>query len=260
MRAMSPRLPGNAELRIPAILLSCLLFVCGYAGKGVGEVLSATGKGDTLEAETSRTEANEPEELWPVTPIRTSWDDLLEGIESPEAWAEKRKVIKRQFHDLILNDAAPEPPADLDVKVEKEIDGDGFRILYISYQVESDERAHAYLGIPDAPPPEGGFPGVVCLHGTTDWGARRTLGLRPNPGDPRAAKPSRTRGKDYARYLVRNGYVTISPEHFCCATRTPPEGSFDRRRSTANIRSGRQWASTFTTARLPALSWPRGRR
>ena len=179
----------------------------------------------------SRPKAEETEELWPVSPIPTSWDDLLEGIESPEAWAEKRKVIQRQFHDLMLNDAAPDVPADLDVKIEKEMDGGGFRILYISYQVESDERAHAYLGIPDGPVPEGGFPGVVCLHGTTDWGARRTLGLSPEPGDPQAAKApqagARARGKDYARYLVQHGYVTISPEHFCCATREPAEGPFD---------------------------------
>jgi dienelactone hydrolase len=34
-------------------------------------------------------------------------------------------------------------------------------------------------------------------------------------------------GLDYARVLTRNGYVTISPEHFCCATRLPKEGPYD---------------------------------
>jgi hypothetical protein len=34
-------------------------------------------------------------------------------------------------------------------------------------------------------------------------------------------------GKDYARQLVRRGYVTISPEHFCAATRMPPEGPYE---------------------------------
>ena len=175
----------------------------------------------------SRSKAGETEDLWPVSPIPTSWDDLLEDIESPEAWAEKRKVIKQQFHDLMLNDAAPEPPSDPDVKVEKEIDRDGFRILYISYKVESDERAHAYLAIPDGTPPEGGYPGVVCLHGTTTWGARRTLGLPPEPGDPQADKAKRVRGMGYGEALVRRGYVTISPEHFCCAKRMPAEGPFE---------------------------------
>ena len=169
----------------------------------------------------SRHETGKPVDSWPVTPLRTSWDDLLEGIDSPEAWAKKRKAIEQRFHDLMLNDAAPEPPCDFDAKVEREWDGGGFRIQYISYQVEEDERAHAYVAIPDGPVPEGGFPAVVCLHGTTNWGARRTLGLPPPPDDPHIGKSAPLNGKDYARQFVRRGYVTISPEHFCCAQRLP---------------------------------------
>jgi dienelactone hydrolase len=151
---------------------------------------------------------------------------LLEGVDSPETWEKKRRSIERRFLELIRDEAAPDPPEELSVEVESEWDAGDFRIRYISYQVESDERAHAYLAVPNAPAPEDGFPGVVCLHGTTNWGARRTLGLPPEPGDPHAGRAS-VAGKDYARQLAARGYVTLSPEHFCAAARVPPEGPYE---------------------------------
>ena len=168
----------------------------------------------------------DPHPSWTPAHIQTSWDDLLEGIDSPEAWAEKRVAVKARFLELIRQSAAPEPPGDPALEVEREWDGGGFRIQYISYQVEADERAHAYVGIPEGSTPESGFPGVVCVHGTTNWGARRTLGLGPDPDDPQADKGG-VEGKDYARQLVRRGHVTISPEHFCSATRAPEEGPYE---------------------------------
>lgn len=163
---------------------------------------------------------------WHPSAIQTSWDDLLAGVDSAAAWEQKRGAVRARFLELIRDSAAPEPPADPRVQVERAWDGGGFRIEYISYQVEEDERAHAYVGIPPDPVPPGGFPGVVCLHGTTNWGARRTLGLPPEPGDPHADKGG-VEGKDYARQLVRRGYVTISPEHFCSAARLPAEGPYE---------------------------------
>jgi dienelactone hydrolase len=163
---------------------------------------------------------------WTPTPIRTSWDDLLDGVDSPESWKEKRKIIRQRYLALLRYEAAPDPPKDLQIKVEREWHTGEFTIQYVSYQVEADERAHAYIGIPDGVVPEEGFPGVVCLHGTTNWGARQTLGMLPEPGDPHENKPE-VAGKDFARQLVRRGYVTISPEHFCCATRLPEEGPYD---------------------------------
>lgn len=168
---------------------------------------------------------NHPHPAWTPTPLKTSWDDLLDGIDSLEAWMEKRQSVRARFLALIRDEAAPDPPDDLQIEVEREWDGDGFHIQDISYAVEADERAHAYVGVPDGPVPEGGHPGVVCVHGTTNWGARRTLGLPPEPGDPHETKVSR--GLDYARQLVRRGYVTISPEHFCSARRMPSEGPYE---------------------------------
>lgn len=177
--------------------------------------------------------------IWTPTPIHTSWDDLLEGIDSPEAWLKKRQSIKSRFLTLIRDQAAPESPRDLEIKVERDWHDGDFRIQYISYQVEADERAHAYVAVPNTPLPKGGFPGIVCLHGTTNWGARRTLGLPPEPGDPHADKGS-VEGKDYARQLVRRDYVTISPEHFCAATRMPQEGPYE---TTAFYRKHPDWSA-----------------
>ena len=159
------------------------------------------------------------------TPIQTSWDDLLNGIDSPEKWHEKRKEMEARFRALLRDEAAPAPPEDPRVKVEKEWAADGFTVKIITYDVEADERARAYLALPDGPVPPGGFPGVICLQGTTNWGAQRTLGIPPSPDDPHAHKSMA--GLDDARNLVRNGYATLSPEHFCCASRLPEEGPFE---------------------------------
>lgn len=167
-----------------------------------------------------------PHPSWVPTPIVTQWDDLLEGINSREAWMEKQKAIRQRFLDLIRDEAAPEPPADLDIRLEERIEEDGYSIEYISYQVEQDERAYAYIAVPGGPRPDDGFPGVVCLHGTTNSGARQSLALPLPPGDPHAHKYT-IANKDFARQLVRRGYVTISPEHFCAGARLPAEGPFD---------------------------------
>lgn len=162
---------------------------------------------------------------WTPTPITTSWDDLLDWVESDD-WVAKSEQTRDRFLDLIRDEAAPTAPTDPQLEIEREWDTGEFRIQYVSYQVEEDERAHAYIGIPGGGEPEDGYPGVVCLHGTTNWGARRTLGMLPKPGDPDEGRGG-VEGKDFARQLVRQGYVTISPEHFCSASRIPEEGRYE---------------------------------
>lgn len=162
---------------------------------------------------------------FPVKPLQTYWDDLLAGVASPADWDSQRPEMAARFHALLRADAAPEIPVDLDIRIEEEWDTGEFTVRYISYQVEEDERAAAYIAIPASPPPASGWPGVICLQGTTNWGAQRTLGLAPHPDDPHAGKSMA--GLTDARTLVRHGYVTISPEHFCCASRLPAAGPFD---------------------------------
>jgi len=49
---------------------------------------------------------------WPPTAIESSWDDLLEGIDSADAWRAKREAVKARFLALIRDEAAPKPPSD----------------------------------------------------------------------------------------------------------------------------------------------------
>ena len=167
----------------------------------------------------------EPHPNWQPRPFITAWDDLMDGVKTRADWEQKRKQIKKRFLELLRDEAAPPVPKDLDVKVHKEWDAGGFTLRRISYNVESNERAHAFVAIPHTPRPAKGFPGVLCIHGTINYGARMTVGLGPESGDPHADKIRM--GLDYGRVLARNGYVTISPEHFCCATRLPKEGPYD---------------------------------
>ncbi len=163
----------------------------------------------------------------PVTPITSSWDDLLDGIDSLDAWSHKQAQLKLDFLSLIRAEAAAAIPNDFELRIEESWDEESYRVDYISYAVEDDERAHAYLATPHGPVPDAGFPAVVCLHGTTNWGARQTLGLAPAADDPHADRGPSSEGKDFARSLVKHGYVTISPEHFCAAKRMPSEGPFE---------------------------------
>jgi hypothetical protein len=59
-------------------------------------------------------------------PIVTSWDDLLEGVNSPEQWWEKRKEVKKRFLALLRDNAAPDPPQDMQLQVGKQWDSEDF--------------------------------------------------------------------------------------------------------------------------------------
>jgi len=148
--------------------------------------------------------------------IKSSWDDLLEGVQTAEDWAARRAVLRRRYLELIRDQYKPDKPP-LDLQVHETVDIDGvYRRLSISYQVESDERAHAYLGIPLHL--EGKAPAVAALHGTTADGMRQTAGLS---GDPTKA---------FLDQLCRRGYVAVAPEHFVSGERIPPEGPYDTTR------------------------------
>jgi len=145
--------------------------------------------------------------------IRSSWDDLLEGIDTRAQWLEHKKVLKQRYLDLLRDEHKPEkPPLDLQIHETIEVDGKYVRKL-ISYNVEADERAHAYLGIPLGVSKP--LPAIVALHGTFAQGMKRAAGLVDNPD------------KAYLDHLARRGYVVIAPEHFVSGKRIPPEGSYE---------------------------------
>ena len=148
--------------------------------------------------------------------IRSSWDDLLEGVRTREDWAKHRVILQRRYLELIRDQHKPKKPA-LDLKVHETVVVEGrYQRLYISYQVESDERAHAYLGIPLEL--KGKAPAIVALHGTTAEGTKQTVGLGGNPD------------KAFLDHLCRRGYVVIAPEHFVSGERIPPKGAYDTTR------------------------------
>lgn len=153
--------------------------------------------------------------------IRSSWDDLLAGVKTPEDWERHRVELRRRFLELIRDDFKPVRPP-LDVRVHETVDVEGrYRRLLVSYQVERDERAHAYLGIPHGL--RGKAPAVVALHGTTKLSIRQTAAVE---GDPKKHDTD----KAFLDHLCRRGYVVIAPEHFVAGHRTPPEGAYDTTR------------------------------
>ena len=152
-------------------------------------------------------------ELFEVPPVRSSWDDLTEGIETKEDWRQRRAVLKQRYLELLRDQHKPEkPPLELRIHEDVVVD-DVYRRQLISYAVEADERAHAYLGIPvDL---DGPAPAVVALHGTYQHGKQRVAGLIDNPD------------KAYLDHLCRRGYVVIAPEHFVSGHRIPEKGPYE---------------------------------
>jgi len=145
--------------------------------------------------------------------IQSSWDDLLEGVKTPEDWKKHREVLKRRYLELLRDDRKPaKPPLELQRHGSVVVDGAYTRWL-VSYNVEADERAHAFLGVPLKL--EGKAPGIVALHGTYPKGKERPAGLVDNPD------------KAYLDHLCRRGYVVIAPDHFVAGHRIPPEGPYE---------------------------------
>lgn len=168
------------------------------------------------EQQTEKPDEKETEKrsaLFEVPEVHSSWDDLTEGIETKADWHQRRAELKKKYLALLRDQHKPSKPA-LDLKVHEEVVVDGlYRRQLISYAVEADERAHAYLGIPLELTDKA--PAVVALHGTYEFGKKRVAGLIDNPD------------KAYLDHLCRRGYVVIAPEHFVSGHRVPAEGSYE---------------------------------
>ncbi len=166
--------------------------------------------------------------LFEVPRIESSWTDLTDGIDSAEAWGERREVLKRRFLELIRDDAKPER-VPLELRYEESVPVDGLYVRHrITYAVERDERATAYLGVPIAASEARSTPAIVALHGTHPRGIEQAAGLDEDPS------------KAYLDHLCRRGYVVIAPEHFVSGGRTPPLGAYD---TTAFHQRHPEWTS-----------------
>ena len=148
-----------------------------------------------------------------VPAIESSWDDLTDGIQTADDWRQRRRELQLRYLELLQDQHKPRKPS-LDLHVHEEVVVQGrYRRQLISYAVEEDERAYAYLGIPlDL---SQAAPGIVALHGTFAEGKQRVAGLVDNPD------------KAYLDHLCRRGYVVIAPEHFVSGHRTPTAGSYE---------------------------------
>jgi len=172
--------------------------------------------GMVIHAPTASTEETPVRKCSDPPVIRSSWDDLLEGINTREDWQEHHKVLKRRYLDLIRDDQKPRKPSLGLEQHESVVVDKAYTRRLISYNVEDDERAHAYLGIPlDL---SGKAPGIVALCGTFAGSKARPAGLVDNPD------------KAYLDHLCRRGYVVIAPDHFVAGDRIPPEGAYDTAR------------------------------
>lgn len=149
-------------------------------------------------------------------PIPSSWDDLLAGVVTPADWQARKAVLRQRYLGLIRDDRKPAKPP-LDLRVHECVDVDGiYERRLISYAVEADERAHAFLAVPHGL--KNPAPAVVSLHGTYAHGKEREAGLEENPE------------KAFLDQLARRGYVVIAPDHFVAGERIPPEGAYDTTR------------------------------
>ncbi|MCP4639917.1 MAG: hypothetical protein GY851_05780 [bacterium] len=154
-----------------------------------------------------------PRKVGEAPVIRSSWDDLLAGVESAEDWQNHRETLRQRYLDLIRDQHKPTKPA-LGVEVHESVEVDGAYTRHlISYNVEADERAHAYLAVPHGL--DGPTPAVVALHGTYEHGKERAAGLIENAD------------KAYLDHLARRGFVVIAPDHFVAGHRVPPEGRYE---------------------------------
>jgi hypothetical protein len=150
---------------------------------------------------------------YPHEAPRSSWDDLLSGVATADEWAARRSELRTKFLELIRDQHKPVKPA-LDLQVHKStIVDQAYERRLISYRVEANERARAYLGIPLKWSRK--VPGVVALHGTFAHGIEQAAGLVDDPD------------KAYLDHLCRRGYAVIAPEHFVAGDRIPAAGAYD---------------------------------
>ena len=175
--------------------------------------LITTSRSEAMKTPRQTSQDGKHSALFQVPQIKSSWDDLTDGIHTQADWHQRRAELKTRYLELLRDKHKPQKPA-LDIKIHEEVVVDGlYRRQLISYFVESDERAHAYLGIPLKV--EGKAPAIVALHGTYKYGKKRAAGLVDDPD------------KAYLDHLCRRGYVVIAPEHFVSGSRIPPKGPYD---------------------------------
>jgi len=146
--------------------------------------------------------------------------------ENPQEWA----VWREGFLSKLIEAMGPFPsPVGLDIEVIWEREEEGFNLRKIAYRAEADSFVPAYLLLPHAPKPAGGFPGLLCCHGHGS-GKDNVVGITTDPeGKPCAIREEQLRfhNYDYARQFARRGYVCLAPDWHGFGERAS-EGYWDR--------------------------------
>lgn len=104
-------------------------------------------------------------------------------------------------------------PSDMQVLSRKELD-DHFR-WHISYKVEKDDTAYAYVLFPKPiPTREKPAPLVLAMHATTGWGKSLTAGVLEDlpPSRIKARGMAWHKQRMYGLHLVRMGFIAFVPD------------------------------------------------
>ncbi|MBN2024692.1 MAG: prolyl oligopeptidase family serine peptidase [Pirellulales bacterium] len=142
----------------------------------------------------------------PLLTYRSS-DGQLCSVRTKDDWAIRRRRILAGMEAVMgpLPDRSAFPP--LDVKITKQVEGDGYLRLSITYRADEDDRVPAYLYVPKDRPAGRRVAAVLALHPTSPLGKRVVDGEGPRPN------------RAYARELAQRGYVVLAPDY-------PPFGQY----------------------------------
>ena len=141
------------------------------------------------------------EHLFQVPVIASSWDDLLEGVESAGQWADRREELRAKYLRLLRDEHAPSERPPLDLRLEEEVVVDG---IY-----KRQVRSHTEF-LPSAVTSPYKYKTSLCdqlvSYPRRGWRARARVprpAARPVPGAPRRAlcAPQRAGGGGAARDL-----------------------------------------------------------
>lgn len=121
-------------------------------------------------------------------------------ITTKDEWETARTAIHAAWLERL--GTAPEKPDDLDFKIEKTEEQDGYTRRLVTFGSEGGDRIRAWLLTPAALKAGEKRPAVVVFHSTNRERIDEPAGLGKTPE------------RGYALHLVRRGYVTLSPECF----------------------------------------------
>lgn len=119
-------------------------------------------------------------------------------VTTPAEWQAARQALLERWSARLGK--APARPAQLDVRVEKTEQGDGYQRQLLSLATEGDDRLRAYLLTPEGLKDGERRPAVIVFHPTTRDTLREPVGLAP-----------KTWGA-LGHVLARRGYVVLCPE------------------------------------------------